>query len=415
MEEKKIKILQFLDTYYPVVDGAINAVKNYTQELNKIDSCDLAVPNPAKSDAGYSDQGESFKVYRCASSSAPENYRLGHPSLDAEFSKLVEYEKYEIFHAHSPFNMGRFAVKMAKKKKIPVVVSLHTKYFDDFLRATKSTALAKLYLSYVMEVYKKADKVWTVSNAAKSVLKEYGYKGEVDVVRNGTDFTYPENASELIEMVNEKHSLKGEKNVFLFVGRIAMYKGLPLILEALKRVKEHGESFKMIFVGGGFDFLELKKYVKKVGLEKECILTDIVKDKALLQGYYLRSDLMLFPSDFDTSGIVKIEAAAHKTPTVLLKDSCSAEEVIDGENGFLCDRTEESLANKILEIMKNPELYKTVGEKAYKSLYRSWQMVANEVHDKYVEIIKEYERKNEARRRLQIFKALKRKKEKSQE
>ncbi len=410
MEKQKIKILQFIDTFYPVVDGAINAVKNYAEELNKIDNCDLAVPNAARS-SGYSDEGESFKVIRCASTSAPENYRLGHPSLDTEFSKLIEYEKYDIFHAHSPFNMGRFGVKMAKKKNIPVVVSLHTKYFDDFLRVTKSTALSKLYLSYVMEVYKKADKVWTVSDAAKSILKDYGYKGEVDVVRNGTDFTYPENAEELIDAVNKKYGLEGQENVFLFVGRIAMYKGLPLICDALKKVKDANKKFKMIFVGGGFDFNELKKYVKKVGIEEDCILTDTVKDKALLQGYYLRSDVMIFPSEFDTSGIVKIEAAAHKTPTILLKGTCSAEQVEDNINGFLCDKEDWSLADKILWLIDNPQKYKEVGETAYKTLYRSWEMVAKEVHQKYAEIIKEYQKKNEAKRRLKIFKIIKKRKQ----
>ena len=121
---------------------------------------------------------------------------------------------------------------------------------------------------------------------------------------------------------------------------------------------------------------------------------------------------MLFPSDFDTSGIVKIEAAAHKTPTVLLRGACSSEEVIDGENGFLCERTATSLADKILETIANPTLYKEVGENAYKTLYRSWKMVADEVHEKYLGVIKDFEKKNEARRRLQVFKAYKKRKEK---
>ena len=68
----------------------------------------------------------------------------------------------------------------------------------------------------------------------------------------------------------------------------------------------------MLFVGGGFDLEEVKKYANELGLTDNCIFTGEVLDRELLQGYYLRSDLMLFPSNADMAPIVKEEAAAHK-------------------------------------------------------------------------------------------------------
>ena len=36
---EKYKILEVVDTFYPTVDGAINVVKNYAEEINKLTIC----------------------------------------------------------------------------------------------------------------------------------------------------------------------------------------------------------------------------------------------------------------------------------------------------------------------------------------------------------------------------------------
>lgn len=407
----EMKILELVDAYYPNVDGVINAVKNYSKELNKIARCKLAVPKASKKD-NYID-AEEFDVYRCHSTSAPEKYRNAFPTLDWEFLDIIEKEEVDIMHVHSPFAMGRFAVEVAKEKNVPLVATLHTKYFDDFMRVTKSKVLSKVALSYIMYVYNHADSVWTVSDAAKDVLREYGYKGKVDVVRNGTDFEYPLNADELVEKVNKRHGIDGQKNVFLFVGRIAVYKNVLMICDAMKKLKEQGLDFKMIFVGGGFDFDTLKKYVDKNELNDVCILTGEIKDRLELQGYYLRSDLLIFPSTFDTSGIVKFEAAVHKTASLLIEGSCSAEMIEDGVNGYLCKESAESIADKIKQIIANPEKHQQISERAHQTLNRSWKVVAEEVKEKYAELIKEHAKKQRRIERYEKFRKALRYKKKS--
>lgn len=389
-----IKILELSDAYYPTVDGTVNAVHNYAKELNKITCCKVAAPAFSKK-SKYQEK-EDFEVIRCKNSIfSAEKYTLADPSGDQKFVKKIESEKFDILHTHSPFALGGFAVKSAKKQGVPVVATLHTKYYDDIYRIVNNDAVTQFILHILMEVYKKADSVWTVSDTAKEVLREYGYKGRVEVVRNGTEFTYPENSQELIETINKKHNLSGQENVFLFVGRMAMYKNLKLICDSLKILKDKGLNFKMLFVGGGFDLKELKDYIKKIGISDVCITTGDVSDRKLLQGYYLRADLLLFPSVFDTSGIVKVEAAAHKLASLLIKDSCSAEQVIDNDNGFLSDENAESYANRILEICNTPDLMKSAGEKAYATLYRTWEDVAKEVYQKYQKVIKDYNRKKQ--------------------
>lgn len=409
-----IKICELVDTYYPTVDGAINVVKQYCEMLNQRVVCKIAAPKANKKDE-YVDN-ESFEVIRCASFEAPEKYRSAMPNVDAEFVQKIVEEKFDILHAQTPFAMGRFAVKIGKKLKIPVIATLHTQYHLDFERVLKgSKPLTKFMVNYISKVYKNADSVWTVSNKACEFLRDYGYKGNIEVVRNGTEYSYPENASELIEKVNKIHGLKGQNNVFIFVGRMAWYKNIGMICDALEKVKASGKDFKMLFVGGGFDLERLKKYAKKVGVYERMIFTGEVKDRKLLQGYYLRSDLMLFPSIFDTAGVVKVEAAAHKKAGIFIKGSCSAELVEDKINGFLCEESVDSLTNAILDVIDRKYYLKEIGEKAYETLYKSWDMLADEVLEKYQKVIEEYkEKQRKAARRKELLRSLKKKKKTEQ-
>lgn len=77
-------------------------------------------------------------------------------------------------------------------------------------------------------------------------------KGRVDesLVREVTkDFDLPENVP-----------------MFLFVGRMMWYKGLKIILDALKLLREQGTVFRMVFVGNGGDREEVISYCESLRL-----------------------------------------------------------------------------------------------------------------------------------------------------
>lgn len=390
-----MKIAILTDSYYPSFDGVINVVQNYMRNLGKDNDCTLIAPKyPKKWKYVESDE---FRVIRCKSLPGVEGYRLAVPQFDRKLFKFLKDEKFDLIHVHSPFGLGKYAIKVGKKLGIPVVATLHTKYYDDIYRVVHMKWLTKIVLKNLMKVYNKADSAWTVSQGAKKVMGgDYGVKRPIEVVYNGTDLVYPENAKELAENVDKKHNLYGKKNVFLFVGRLALYKNLELILKSLKVLKDKGVDFTMLFVGAGFDEQKIKETSTKLGLDKNVIFVGRINDRTELAGYYLRADLFLFPSLFDTNGLVSIEAAAHKLPTLMIENTCAAENVIDGQNGFLAKNSVESYSQKLLEIVANAKNLKDVGENAYKTIYRSWNDVTAEVFEKYKKIVADYKKSHKS-------------------
>jgi len=392
MEKATLKVAELMDSYYPNIDGPTNVVTYYAKNIDSTEGCECKVIVPkAEKKLKYVDC-QPFEVIRCKSMKVTKyGYCMGFPGFDGPFNKKVDAENFDIFHAHSPFIMGRYALKLGRRHKKPVVATLHTKFKEDFDRMFHGfKPLTWFMMKYIMKCFNKADSVWTVNDASRQVLRDYGYKGDIVVVRNGTDLKYPANAEELIKRVNEIHGLEGVENVMIFVGRIVTYKNLGMMFEALKLVKEKTPNFKMLIVGTGPDMEMFRKKVDELGLSEQVIFVGRVSDRELLQGYYLRSDLFLFPSTYDTSSLVPIEAAAHKLPVLLIKDSCTAENIKDNFNGFLAEDNPEAFSEKILEIFANSTLMKEVGEEAHRSVYRTWEMVSEEVMEKYREIIAKY-------------------------
>ena len=255
------------------------------------------------------------------------------------------------------------------------------------MRILHAKPLVGFMMRYIMTTVNACDHVLTVSDGAAEVLRSYGYKKEITVIRNGTDLVYPANAAELAAQVEEKHALAGQKNVFLSVGRIVENKRLDLVLDALKIVKERGVDFRFLVVGDGSYKEKLENKAKDLALADRVIFTGKVMDRALLSGYYLRSDLFMFPSTFDTASLAPIEAAALKLPSLMTRGCSTAEIVTENRNGFLAGDTAESWADEICRIVTDENLLTQAKENCYREVYRTWDDVCGEVYDFYEKAI----------------------------
>jgi glycosyltransferase involved in cell wall biosynthesis len=146
----------------------------------------------------------------------------------------------------------------------------------------------------------------------------------------------------------------------------------------------------MIMIGMGPNEGAIKKYSKKLLLDDKVIFTGQLLDRTELQIYYSCADLLVFPSMFDTNGLVVREAAASATPAVLVKDSCASEGIIDGETGFLCFESAHSVATKVDEIIDNKDLLSRVGHNAQNDIYISWNDSISNAFNRYQIVIDKF-------------------------
>ena len=293
----------------------------------------------------------------------------------------------DLIHVHSPFASGILARRIARKRKIPIVATYHTKFDLDFEQYIKPKRMRQFAINRILSFFNSVDEVWVVNAGTGKALENIGFKGTYRVMVNGTDFIRGKAPEEDIAVVKEKHSIADDELVFIFVGRMIWHKNTRIIIEALKTVRDAGIKFKMLFVGDGYDKDDMKALVKKLGLDDVVAFPGVIKDRKLLRAYFSCANMFLFPSIYDNAPIVVREAAACLCPSLLVAGSCSAEGINDNENGFLTSADSTSFAKRMLEIIADPALLKQVGENASKTVFLSWDEAVGHAAKRYQEII----------------------------
>ncbi len=358
------------DSFPPVIDGVANAVLNYANVIEEhFGHAIVAVPDYP----GYTDRFP-FEVirYRSLDTTKQFGYRMGLP-LELEHISRYIRKDIDIIHCHCPISSMFLARSLRQALEKPVVLTYHTKFDIDIKNAIDSKILQEAAKNALVDNICYADEVWAVSKGAGENLKSLGYGGNYVVMRNGVDFEKGKSPEEKIRETMEKHGVTYEQPVFLFVGRMMWYKGLKIILDALRAYKEKGKDFRMLFVGNGQDKAEIVSYAKELSLDDRCVFVPAVSDREELKVYYSLADLFLFPSTFDTNGIVVSEASASGLASVLIKDSCAAEEVTDRVNAFLIEENSASLCSLLEEIGEDRNYLREIGNNAMRDLYFSWK------------------------------------------
>ncbi len=387
---ERLKLLEAMDVYLPDVDGVVNCMHNYC--LNLYDKTELTVIVP-QNRKDYTDK-QIYRINRCNSIHVPVlNDYYGFPATDKKINELIKNKELDVVHVHSPFNMAKFALKIAKEKKIPAIATFHSNMYAIFKDIVKFPFIAKLMNNSLGKRYNKFDEVFVCSPLVEKQLRFTGYKGKVSYLPFGTDFPVCEKVDENRSLANGVFGLSENDLVFIYVGRIMKLKRIDFILRSLKMVKDKGTSFRFYVTGKGAETEKLKKLSKKLGFtDKEVIFTGFLP-REQFPLLFSRADLLLFPSLYDNFGLVKVEGAAFETPGVFIKDSCAGYGVTDGVDGFLSDNTESAFAGKIISASKDKAKLREIGKTSAKTQYVSWETCANAFLERATQIVKEYKEK----------------------
>ena len=368
----------FCDVFPPVMDGVSVCMQNYAYWMQKkVGGVCVVTPNVSGADYSVHD----YKVYDYFSVPVPMRrpYVTGIAEIDPTFLAKIATTRFKILHAHCPFASGMAAMRIGRIQKIPVVATFHSKYRDDFARVLPKLAV-DMVIDQIIEFYERADLVWVPQESVVDVIREYGYKGHVEVMDNGSDLVadYPE---KYFVEARRRLGIAPEEFVLLFVGQLIWEKNPRLIIEGLARIPD--VPFRMFFVGTGYAADEMKALVSEKGLDGKVTFVGSVTDRAVITDYYAASDLFLFPSLYDNAPLVVREAAALHTPAVMAEGATAATILKDGENGFLVENDPDKMAELLRRLIHDPERVHRVGVQASKSIVRSWEDCVEEVLDRY--------------------------------
>lgn len=298
------------------------------------------------------------------------------------FKEVIEEFKPDIIHCQHLW----ITPYVASLYDIPYVVTAHGTDLKGFYKDSR-------YHKYALEGAKNADKIITISKQVDSEVKKHYKVSDINtkLILNGFDediFRVKDlNRKDVLESLNLK---KDYKHVVSFVGKLAEFKGVDVLIRSAKIYKNHLEDVATLIVGNG------QLYGPLVNLTKELELEDVYflghQNQDIVADIYNIADVSVVPSRVEPFGLVAIEALACGTP-VIATNQGGLPDFIDDSIGSLVPVDDDiALGNAIVKEILN-ENREQKGKKAAKIALDgfSWKRVLDDVVLLYEESIKNHQ------------------------
>ncbi len=376
----KKTVLITCDTFFPTIDGVVMVMDNYARRLSSKMNVMMLVPD-------YKGK-VCMKGYPVIGVNAGYSTKLHNqvplPMFHVSFRRFLRKLRIDIIHCHSPFTVSRVAMDLHRKRNIPLVNTFHSQYKQDFEKDAK--VFVPILMKYIMRCYNSSNEVWTMHSASRDTLIDYGYKGSVRLIPNGTSISPSADYQAERKAARDKYGVDDDTILLIFVGRLVTQKNILFIADVLAKLRDRGLNFKMLFAGEGPDRGKLEDKIISDGLsERVSLLGQLNRDE--ITDLYAAADLFLFPSLYDVSSLVQVEAASRYTPTVFAKGSVTSCTVTDGVNGYVFDAEADAYADGVYNALQDKERLLQIGQNAFRDLYITWDEIVDKVYNRYMELI----------------------------
>jgi glycosyltransferase involved in cell wall biosynthesis len=283
--------------------------------------------------------------------------------------------------------------RMAKQRQQPDLVLAHA--LHQAPRLAPGTYPIAVYLPgpphprYVPDL-QRADALISDGWAAKQLPAMIGRS--VDDVLKGVDvdtFT-PEGSN-----VRQDYGLAGKK-VVLSVTRLVPIKNIPMMLDAIARLRAHRPDVVLVLVGEGPQQPVLETRARELRLGDAVRFIGYVPQQKTA-AWYRSADVFALSSDFDNSPNVVLEAMACGLPIVATDVGGLREYVTPPANGLLTPKGDADLfAAALREFLDDDDLARATGRfNRREAVSRfSWAVSAARMREVYARVIEEFRGRN---------------------
>lgn len=235
---------------------------------------------------------------------------------------------------------------------------------------------------YIRSILTRFDRLLVLGSPFRDALLEYGFDGAVAIVSSTARQIAADEGANHTPNYNSAPPLK-----LLFAGQVGKRKGIPETLDALKILKDEGQSFTMDFLGDEEYPGEMSQALRlrsELGLEQETHFHSAIPSEELLN-WYKASDATILCSHNEGLPIVIIESGLFGLPVVSTKVGAIGDLLQDEKNSLIVEPgNSKAIADAIRRLIVEPGLRERIGRQLKKDVEsfspkHVFQSVANQI------------------------------------
>ncbi len=312
------------------------------------------------------------------------------PSFVTQIIMFAESEarNYDVLHTHYWLS-GVAGMQLARRWDIPHVTMFHTLARLKQLANPNEQELQQR-LEMEQRLIQSVDCVIAATEDERTQMMRYcGATARcIQVIPCGVDLELfvPHER----QQVRERFGLNLYQPVLLFAGRLDPFKGPDILLRAASLMEEDAQ---IVIVGGALtddkDVQNLRTLATELGIEQRVRFLGSQPQHALPY-LYSAADVTVVPSYHESFGLAAVESLACGTPVVATRAGGLMTVVRNDENGYLVPRCPGFFAERLDAILRNPEMQARLRAEARHSVLQfSWQSVANQMDEVYIDLVNE--------------------------
>jgi glycosyltransferase involved in cell wall biosynthesis len=347
-----MNIAMFTNAYKPIVGGLEQSVATFVDDFRQMGHHTLIVTLTFPG-AGEPDE----TVFRLPSfhEVAGTEFSFKMP-VPGGLKKRLDFFAPDIVHSHHPFMLGDTALRVARRRGLPVVFTHHTLYEQyAYVFRRESEAFRRIALTIPTEYANLCDQVVVPTRSIEQMIRQRGVRVPIEVVPTGVDTALYAHGQR--EAFRQKYGLPQKAFVLGYLGRVIEAKNMEFLARAAVRFLADCPEAWFLVAGEGDAFETVRRIVRNAGVADRVVMTGKLEGQAAVDAY-AAMDLFAFASTVETQGIVLVESLCAGVPIVAL-DAVGARDIIqDGTNGLLLksDTSPGQFADELRRVKNNPEL-----------------------------------------------------------